>query len=246
MVRQRLMVTMLVIIVIAGAAVAVKLGVQPFHAIWLRIHGQATIESRVAEYGSAARERLQAHFAVAGVKYPPTRFILAAFKAERRLDVVAVDEKDVMTSIVSYRILGASGMAGPKTRRGDHQVPEGLYRIESLNPNSAFHLALRLNYPNGDDRTRCRTLGIEDPGGDIMIHGRSGSDGCLAMGDPTIEELFVLAVEADWPSVEVIVCPYDFRDPERASQGDGQWGELYAKLRDALAKLPGGAGQDGR
>ena len=33
-----------------------------------------------------------------------------------------------------------SGTLGPKLREGDRQVPEGLYGIESLNPNSLFHL----------------------------------------------------------------------------------------------------------
>jgi hypothetical protein len=38
-----------------------------------------------------------------------------------------------------------------------------------------------------------------------MIHGKDGSVGCLAMGDPAIEELFVLADRVGIANVEVVL-----------------------------------------
>jgi len=53
--------------------------------------------------------------------------------------------------------------ARPKLKEGDQQVPEGIYRIESLNPNSLYHLALRVNYPNQEDRRRAIEDGRKEP-----------------------------------------------------------------------------------
>ena len=64
--------------------------------------------------------------------------------------------------IRSFAILGASGEIGPKLPEGDRQVPEGVYRIVYLNPNSIAHLSLALSYPNPFDRIHAedRTGGV--------------------------------------------------------------------------------------
>src|SRR5262245_43678129 len=159
-------------------------------------HREATIADRVAQYGPPARARLAPYFAAAGVPYPPERFVLLGFKRERELHLLASAPGRDFTFIRSYRILGASGVLGPKLREGDRQVPEGIYAIEYLNPNSVAHLSLALSYPNGYDRARAEEDGRVDLGGDIMIHGSWTSAGCLAVGDDAAEELFVLAADA--------------------------------------------------
>lgn len=88
--------------------------------------------------------------------------------------------------IKSYPILAASGSIGPKLRESDMQVPEGVYQIESLNPNSQFHLSLRVNYPNEFDREQARIDGRAQLGGDIMIH---GSQFWLAVWQLAIKQL---------------------------------------------------------
>ena len=108
-------------------------------------------------------------------------------------------------------MLAASGSAGPKLRQGDKQVPEGVYRIVYLNPQSAYHVSLRVGYPNAFDRQMARKDGRKHLGGDIMIHGKNSSAGCLAMGDPAAEELFVLAAEMGPRTVKLIVAPTDLR-----------------------------------
>ena len=94
----------------------------------------------------------------------------------------------------TFPILRASGRLGPKRQEGDGQVPEGCYFIERFNPASLFHLSLGLDYPNASDLVL--TTDREHPGSDIFIHGNCQSIGCLAMGDPAIEEVFLAAWDA--------------------------------------------------
>jgi hypothetical protein len=200
----------------------------------------ATVASRVAEYGPAARTRLAPAFARAGVAYPPRAVTLVGLKDEARLDVYAGSRRDAQAFVTSYPILAASGGPGPKLREGDGQVPEGVYRIESLNPNSRFHLGLRVAYPNADDRRRAAADGRRRLGGDIMIHGNAVSIGCLAMGDIVAEELFVLAADTGLAGIAVILAPHDLRRrPAPASAGLPSWvPNRYADIRTALSALP--------
>ena len=150
--------------------------------------GKTTTAERVATYGEAVKARLSPAFAAQGVAYPPASLTLIGLKAEKRLEVWAPDATGQPRLLKVYPILAASGGIGPKLREGDGQVPEGLYAIESLNPNSRFHLSLRIDYPNADDRRRAQTDGRTQLGGDIMIHGSNASIGCLAMGADRPEE----------------------------------------------------------
>jgi murein L,D-transpeptidase YafK len=150
----------------------------------------------MSEVAPPARARLALHFECAGASYPPAQFTLAAFKTERRLDLLAADSVGVPRFVRSYPILGASGGVGPKLREGDEQVPEGVYGIESLNPDSRFQVSLRLEYPNAWDRALAAEERRRHLGGDIMILGGFASIGCLAMGEAAAEELFVPAAAA--------------------------------------------------
>lgn len=203
---------------------------------------EPTIADRVAQYGPSARARLLPFFAAAGVSYPPARFLLLALKQERELQLYAAGRAQRLAFVRSFAIRGASGGLGPKLREGDRQVPEGVYSIVYLNPNSVAHLALALGYPNEFDRAHAAEDGRESAilGGDIMIHGGSGSIGCLAVGDQAAEDLFILAADSDWESAVVVVSPVDFR---RADLPDGfvpptPWApRLYVWLRAELATL---------
>jgi hypothetical protein len=200
-----------------------------------------SIPERLQQYGTAARSRLLPHFQRAEVPYPPARVTLVGLKAERQLEVYAADSTNAVRFIRSYPILAASGLPGPKLRQGDQQVPEGIYPIESLNPNSRFHLALRVGYPNASDRAQADKEGRTNLGGDIMIHGSSVSIGCLAMGDQAAEDLFVLAADTGLPHITVILSPVDFRRKASVSKAANlpSWTDsLYAQIKSALAVLP--------
>jgi hypothetical protein len=199
-----------------------------------------TIASRIAQYGEGARTRLAPAFTRAGVAYPPRAVTLVGLKDERVLQVYAGPRRDALAHVADYPVLAASGGVGPKLREGDGQVPEGLYRIESLNPNSRFHLSLRVNYPNAFDRRQAAADGRRRLGGDIMIHGNAVSIGCLAMGDVVAEELFVLAADTGLTNISVILAPHDLRRrPAPTDASLPAWAPgLYAELRTALAGLP--------
>jgi hypothetical protein len=203
--------------------------------------GPPTIADRVAQYGPAARARLAPYFAAAGVPYPPERFVLVGFKRERQLHLLAAGPGRDLAFIRAYPIQGASGVLGPKLREGDEQVPEGVYRIVYLNPNSIAHLSLALSYPNDYDRARALEDGRDALGGDIMIHGGSSSIGCLAMGDGAAEELFVLAADTGWEQAVVVIVPVDFRRsilPAGYRPSTPWVDSLYRWLRIELARLP--------
>ena len=200
-----------------------------------------TIASRLERHGAAARARLAPRFQRAGVAYPPRAVTFVGLKRERMLQVYAGPRADALVHVADHPILAASGGPGPKLREGDAQVPEGLYRIESLNPNSQFHLSLRVNYPNAFDRRRGAEDGRRRLGGDIMIPGNAVSIGCLAMGDEVAEELFVLAADTGLPRISVILAPWDLRR-HPAPDGDlplPAWAPgLYTSIADALRRLP--------
>jgi hypothetical protein len=176
-----------------------------------RARGGYTVADRLASFGEAARARLSPGFAAAGVDYPPFETAWLAFKDRRMLEVWARAPDSSWRKIRESPIRGASGHAGPKLREGDLQVPEGIYRVEALNPNSLYHVSLRLDYPNEFDRRAAALDGRTGLGGDIMIHGKSVSVGCLAMGDEAAEDLFTLASEIGIEHVTVIIAPTDFR-----------------------------------
>jgi TPR repeat protein len=186
-----------------------------------------------------AEHRLAARFASRELAYPPRGVALVALKSEARLELWA-DAGGGWRFVRSYLIRGSSGALGPKLRQGDHQVPEGVYRIAALNPDSGYHLSLRLDYPNAFDRARAAEDGRARLGGDIMIHGGAVSDGCLPVGDAAIEEIFALLDRVGAENVTVIVSPVDFRRvaPRRAQASAAErpvWlPELYASIATAL------------
>jgi hypothetical protein len=202
--------------------------------------GEKTVADRLTEFGDVVHGRLQPRFREVGIAYPPKKLVLVGLKQERQLEIWVTDGSHDFRFLKTYPILAASGTSGPKLKEGDRQVPEGLYKVESLNPNSRFHLALRVNYPNDFDKQQGRRDGRTKLGGDIMIHGGAASIGCLAMGDPAAEDLFVLSAETGIKNISVILAPVDFRVhdlPANLPPSPGWIPELYAEVKRALAPL---------
>ena len=199
--------------------------------------GHRTVESVMAVLGPEMSRRWRERFAALGLDWPPKSITLLAFKEEKRLEVWAAHGQR-RVHVRDYPIKAASGVAGPKLREGDRQVPEGVYRLVGLNPNSSYHLSMKLNYPNPADQAWARLDGRTNPGGDIFIHGRSASIGCLAMGDPAIEELFVLIRLAGVDNVTVLLVPYDCRIGRplvRPTESPAWVDDVYAELQHELA-----------
>jgi hypothetical protein len=200
---------------------------------WSKMSRQHTVADRVAQFGPAVEARLAPAFDALHLRYPPAQLAYVAFKDTRLLELYARNSSDDPWRFVKdYPVLGASGKLGPKLVEGDEQVPEGIYRVELLNPNSRFHLSLRVSYPNAFDVRAALAEGRTRLGGDIMIHGGSASIGCLAMGDEAAEELFVLAALAISEQTLVIISPTDFRRADaREPLVEPAWAqELYASI----------------
>ena len=203
--------------------------------------GAKTNAQRLEQFGGLARARWDPYFINAHIAYPPPTVKLLAIKSERVLQVYGADKSGSNQLLRSYPILASSGYPGPKLKEGDGQVPEGIYPIESLNPNSLFHVALRVGYPNGVDRLQARKDGRTDLGGDIMIHGDSVSIGCLAMGDEAAEDLFVLAADTGLTNLTLIIAPLDFRKGKAVPKATRlpEWAdELYSQIKTQIAELP--------
>lgn len=208
----------------------------------LKTSNKLTVNERLLQFEDAATGRLADDFYQAGLAFPPLNIALLAFKDSKRLELYAADHYGIWKWVKTYPIQAASGVLGPKLREGDKQVPEGIYTIESLNPNSLFHVSLRLNYPNAFDRAMGLADGRDTLGSDIMIHGKAKSIGCLAIGDAVAEELFALTAWVGKENVQVVIAPTDFRQAEaqlpNAENLPAWTATLYQNLRSELANYP--------
>ena len=128
-----------------------------------------TVESRVAEFAPRCEELWKQRCLRAGIPYPPERLMLIGLKQERRLEVHAAAAAGAWRRLHLFEVLGASGGPGPKLCEGDRQVPEGVYEVASLNPNSKYHVSLRIDYPNALDCEQGRHEGTAALGGDITL-----------------------------------------------------------------------------
>ncbi len=122
-----------------------------------------------------------------------------------------------------YRIALGRNPVGAKQQDGDMKTPEGIYKIDSRNAQSSFHLALHISYPSDEDNRRATARGVS-AGSDIMIHGiqngrgwigafhgrgwigafhrwKNWTAGCIALTDEEIEELW--RVTPDGTTIEI-------------------------------------------
>jgi murein L,D-transpeptidase YafK len=105
--------------------------------------------------------------------------------------------------IRTYGIALGKEPTGDKQRIGDNRTPEGLFRIDYKNPQSKYHMALHISYPDAAHLERASAQHVR-AGGDIMIHGlppafkKMGAahrdfdwtEGCIAVTDEEIEEIW--------------------------------------------------------
>ncbi len=103
----------------------------------------------------------------------------------------------------TYKISLGKNPIGQKLKEGDGKTPEGYYEVIAKNPKSAYHLSLKISYPNSKQIEEAKKVSI-NPGGDIMIHGiRNGlgfigkyhslidwTQGCIAVSNREIEEIY--------------------------------------------------------
>jgi murein L,D-transpeptidase YafK len=159
-------------------------------------------------------DSLKKQFDEKKLQWPPQQIYVRSFKYDRMLEVwVKDDVKAAFKLFKSYRVCMQSGTTGPKRMEGDYQVPEGFYYINEFNPNSNYHLALGLNYPNASDKLLSDSF---RPGNSIYIHGSCVSTGCIPISDVPIEELYVMASQVkdlgqDFIPVHVFPVKYNVK-----------------------------------
>lgn len=233
--------TTAIVTAVATAGLLIAARAAEWHDYLLRkARGGYTVDERLAQFGRPARARLLPDFAGAGAAYPPQEIALVAFKDVKQLALYARSQGKLWRHIRTYPIFAASGMSGPKLLESDRQVPEGVYRVAALDPNSRFHVALRLDYPNAFDRAMALRDGRTEVGGEIMIHGKDRSMGCLAIGDSAAEELFTLAADAGYERIRVVIAPTDLRRPlSFVNASTPPWTPvLYGFIRAELEQYP--------
>lgn len=209
------------LIVLAAAVLLYVFGRSLWHPLVVRLAGEASVEDRLAEI--VLRQPDLAHVAFRDV----------AIVAYKQPGVVLLFNDGRLWE--SYPTTATSGGPGPKTRAGDRQIPEGVYTAEALNPNSSFHLSVRVSYPNAEDRARSAGLGVTDLGGDIYLHGKASSIGCLAIGDRAIERLFYAVAKSGFARVPIIIAPQEaYDDALRRSPHAATYDRVYAAIRDRI------------
>lgn len=193
-------------------------------------------QEMVYRYNRQATRDWAPYFLQANVQYPPKQLAILAFKQEQTMEIWAKD-KGVWHYIRTFPLTAMSGQPGPKLKALDGQIPEGLYHIEFLNPFSTQHLSMKIDYPNDYDRLHAKQEHRKKLGGDIYIHGKNSSAGCLAIGNRPIEDLFELVAFVGVHNTKVIIAPNDMRH-EKAINLRGKhpmWvADLDRKIKRAL------------
>ncbi len=185
--------------------------------------------SRSREAIRRVQPALEKQFADAGFQWGAPIFI-RIFKESYELEIW-IRDGDQFRLFKDYRIsTWGPGTLGPKQRRGDCQAPEGFYfvRPAQLNPNSSFHLAFNIGYPNKYDLALGRT------GNAIMVHGDNVSIGCFAMTDPIIEEIYTIVVAAfqnGQPFFRIHIFPFRMTKENMSRHRDSQWFEFWQNLQ---------------
>lgn len=163
---------------------------------------------------------------------PGSPVFIRIFKESRELEIwVQNTETEKFDHFKTWKIAAMSGGLGPKLAEGDLQAPEGFYYVtrSQMKPDSTFHLAFNIGYPNSYDRAHDRT------GSFIMVHGNRVSAGCYAMTDPGIEEIYTLcalALSNGQKFFRVHVFPFRMTQ-ERMEQAQGnQWHDFWSNLKN--------------
>lgn len=211
----------------------------------------STEHPRVAAAEARVRPALERELKTNGLEFGDPVFI-RAFKEERLLELFVQNRRSGKFELFrSYPIAAASGTLGPKLAEGDFQVPEGFYHVapSAMKPDSSFHLAFNIGYPNEFDRSLDRT------GSAIMVHGKQASIGCLAMTDEKIEEIFTLCAAAHSNGQKFFrfhIFPFRMTAERMTKASGSEWNQFWQNLKEGYDRFekkripPSTSVQDGR
>jgi murein L,D-transpeptidase YafK len=186
---------------------------------------------RAAAAAARVRPLLEPALSAKCMRFGDPVFI-RAFKEEMELELfIQPGGTGRFVWFKTYPIARSSGDLGPKLAEGDGQVPEGFYFVPkaAMKPDSTYHLAFNLGYPNACDRHHGRT------GSHIMIHGSRYSIGCLAMTDPLIEEIYSLcdaALVQGQRFFRTHVFPFRMTDARMKAAAGRKWEDFWKNLKE--------------
>lgn len=163
---------------------------------------------------------------------PEAPVYIRVFKEESELEVWKARPNGRYALVKTFPICNWGGTLGPKRTTGDLMSPEGFYGVtqDALKPDSKYHLAFNIGYPNALDRALGRT------GGFIMVHGDCKSVGCFAMSDKYIEEIYAFvrdALSAGETHVPVHVFPFRMSAENMKRHTDNPARDTWKPLKEA-------------
>ncbi len=174
------------------------------------------------------KPRLVENLTSKGLKFGSPIFI-RIFKESSELEVW-VQKEDSFALFHNYPISNHNSDLGPKLKHGDGRSPEGFYFVtpNRLNPWSSFHLSFNIGYPNSFDRINGRT------GRALMVHGGIDSEGCFAMKDYKIEEIYAMADAAlrnGQKFFRVQIFPFRMTQKNMDDHRSSQWFDFWRNLK---------------
>ncbi len=178
------------------------------------------------------------------LNYQDLDILFVVYKSELEFQVWA--KKRNMNSayalIASYPITDPIvSKLGPKSKYGDTLTPEGFYSVNFYSSFrwSDYYLAFRVSYPNIFDHARRSFWGVTGKtGGDINIHGCCVSIGCIPLGNPVIEEIFLLSRtnQMKGSDIKIMIFPFKFDiiDTRNIYWGDSR---IISRIKDFWMSL---------
>ena len=128
-----------ILVVIATIFVFLNFNKSIYETFVNKLDKKETVESRIKSIQSGVWNRLEQNLNLAGYKMDyPKKITLVVLKEEKTLEVYANDYNGIK-KIKEYPFTAYSGKLGPKLKEGDRQIPEGIYKVEYLNPNSSYY-----------------------------------------------------------------------------------------------------------
>lgn len=190
---------------------------------------------RLLEVRQRVLPRLRQELEAAGLRMGAPVF-MRSFKESREFEVwLESTPGGHFTLFRTYPIANwGPGTLGPKLKEGDRQSPEGFYSVgpSQLNPHSDYHLSFNTGYPNDYDQSLGRT------GSFIMVHGGSGSIGCLAVTDEKVEEVYLLAEAAlrkGQPTFAIHLFPFRLTEDRLAREVNHPSYPFWQNLREGFS-----------
>lgn len=157
--------------------------------------------------------------------------LIRAFKSEMQLELWVQNTYTKQYDLFrTYNVCKKSGTLGPKLKEGDLQTPEGFYSVtkDRLNPNSQYYLSFNIGYPNAYDRYHGRTGSL------LMIHGGCASEGCLAMTNKQIGEIYLI-IEQNFKyghkSIPIEIYPFRMTDENMNMRRTSKWYPFWQNLK---------------